>query len=325
MFQVKDFIATEHGLVFAVVAAGLEQGRVRCFLRYLLDNGRYKKVNTAQANDYLKKHYPQYLYYSFQLAADLHAVPVADIVKQYQPKSQLQSLILKSEKDSIENDLYALILLLQQCQIDSHLWGVTGSLLLGIQNAQSDIDLVCYDLTVFEQCRKAIAQLINSNQLMALTDDDWRQSYDRRACSLSYSDYVWHEQRKFNKALINGRKFDISCVTKQDELSINTHYQKLGAIVLQVKVIDDSLTFAYPAEFIIEHETIKRVLCFTATYTGQAFAGELVEVSGLLEQSEKGEQRIIIGSSREADGEYIKCLNQDLQDFKIHRIYPAIL
>jgi len=35
MFYAKDFIETAEGLVFAVVASGIEQGKVLCFLRYV--------------------------------------------------------------------------------------------------------------------------------------------------------------------------------------------------------------------------------------------------------------------------------------------------
>ena len=78
---------------------------------------------------------------------------------------------------------------------------------------------------------------------------------------------------------------------------------------MQCKITDDSLAFDYPAEFKIDHDEISAVVCFTATYTGQALNGETVEVSGLLEQTEQGDKRIVVGSSREADGEYIKVVH----------------
>lgn len=307
MFQVKDFIATAEGLIFAVVAQGTEQGKVRCFLRYVHNAFGWKKVNTQQANYFLQQHYPQYLYDSPLLAASLHAVAVDDIVTHYIPSDCLQNILHNKSHDIIERDCRVLMALLQQQGIYSQQWGITGSLLLGLHNVYSDIDLVCYDLTVFAQCRTAITALIAEKQLSPLNDKDWQQSYERRDCALSFDDYVWHERRKMNKALINGRKFDLSCVTPaQADSSIA--YQKYGAMILQTKVIDASRAFAYPAEFIIDHPSIKTVLCFTATYTGQAITGEIIEVSGLLEQAITGEQRIIVGSNREAKGEYIKVI-----------------
>jgi hypothetical protein len=78
---------------------------------------------------------------------------------------------------------------------------------------------------------------------------------------------------------------------------------------LQCKVIDDAHAFDYPAEFKIDHPQISSIVSFTATYTGQAVTGEMIEVAGVLEQSEHGVKRIVVGSSREALGEYIKVIH----------------
>jgi predicted nucleotidyltransferase len=92
------------------------------------------------------------------------------------------------------------------------------------------------------------------------------------------------------------------------ELTPAVRYQKLGKITLKCRVTADIRAFDYPAELKIAHEYISTVVCFTATYTGQAFCGEMIEVSGALEQSESGQQRIVVGATREADGEYIKVI-----------------
>jgi predicted nucleotidyltransferase len=305
MFQVKDFIETSEGLVFAIVMAGLEQNKVRCFLRYIRQDNTWQKVNTEQANTLLKKNYPQYLFHSVELDADLHAVPVNQINKHHQAQERLQYLMQTQSDNNVEQDLRALIHLLEQNGINSLDWGITGSLLLGSHNAHSDIDLVCYDLTILNNTRRVIAQLIQEKQLNDLTQNAWQESYLRRDCDLTFEEYCWHEQRKFNKGLIHQRKFDLSCVTENKD---NTIYQKKGHVVIQAKVINDSRAFAYPAEFIIEHETIKSIVCFTATYIGQAFNNEWISAAGLIEQNELGEQRLVIGSSREARGEYIKVI-----------------
>ena len=140
-----------------------------------------------------------------------------------------------------------------------------------------------------------------------LNDNDWQESYDRRSCELSFAEYVWHERRKSNKAVINGRKFDLNFIddsTSAEAIS----YQKCGAIKLQCKVVDDTHAFDYPAKFKIDHEQFDAIVSFTATYTGQAIKGETVEVSGIVEQTQQGVKRIVVGSSREAHGEYIKVI-----------------
>lgn len=307
MFNSKDFIETAEGLIFAVVAEDTEHGKVLCFLRYVKDNSDWKKLTTEPANAYLKQYHPDYLHYSQILDAHLHAVAMDRIVKHHQPKQRLQRIMQANQQDAIERDLFQLCDLLQQHDLDLTQIGITGSILVGAQKQSSDIDLVCYGRTVFQQCRAIIRELIEQGQLQELNSDDWQQSYDRRSCDLSFADYVWHERRKTNKAVINGRKFDLNLIDELKSFGA-TSYQKCGAIKLQCTVIEDTHAFDYPAEFKIDHEQFDAIVSFTATYTGQAIKGETVEVSGIVEQSQQGVKRIVVGSSREAHGEYIKVV-----------------
>lgn len=309
IFLPKDFIETTEGLLFAVVASGLEAGKVRCFLRYVRsENGRWRKVQTAEANDLLMRHHFDYCFHSPELDAFLHAVSIGRIIKHHRPQYRLTQLLANSSRDEVENDCINLCQLFGQNGIDLNLFGVTGSLLINQQKLSSDIDLVCYDTTVFHRCRAVLRHLIEHKKLADLHHDDWIESYERRDCDLSFESYVWHERRKANKALINGRKFDLSLVVPCASDSIT--YQKYGATTLCATVKDDSRAFSYPAEFKLTHPTIQSVVCFTATYAGQAIVGETIEISGQLEQDAKGNQRLVVGSTREARGEYIKVIRQ---------------
>jgi len=306
-YQAKDFIQTKEGLVFAVVEQGLEEGKVLCFLRYRQQGSIWKKLATQQANDLLKAQHPQYLFFSEVKSAHLHAVAVADISIHHRPVKRLQAILVKPDPDKIEQDLMALCQLFQEQAIPLQNLGVTGSLLIGAQNSDSDIDLVVYERQKFHQLRGIIRQLIVADKLQQLDECAWLESYQRRLCELSYSDYVWHEQRKYNKALINQRKFDLNLIEQQAETA-SLSYQKRGAIIIRALVIDAQYAFDYPAIFLVEHDKVTEVVCYTATYTGQAEQGETIEVSGQLEISSTGQVRLLVGSTREAQGEYIKVI-----------------
>jgi predicted nucleotidyltransferase len=307
MFLAKDFVETEENLLFAVVSNGLEQGKVLVFLRYVQNELGRRKYATDEANQLLQQHYPDYLHYSPVLDCTLHAVPVERISKHYSAQQTLQAMLGTPAPDAVTADLMALCQLLQQQGVDLRQWGITGSLLIGAQQQGSDIDLVCYDAANFHHCRAVLAELITQGKLSALSELDWQQSYQRRDCDLSFADYVWHEQRKLNKALINGRKFDLSLLNPANVVS--NQYQKCGMITVQCQVIDDSAAFDYPAQWLIDHEQIYSVVSFTATYTGQAIRGEFIEIAGQVEQNAQGVKRLVVGSSREARGEYIKVLS----------------
>ena len=313
MYLAKDFIETEEGLCFAVVQNGAERcgtdDKVLCFLRYIrLEDGQWQKVLTAQANDYLKMHYPAYLHYSAVLDANLHAVAVDKIASHHQPRQRLQQVLNNPQRDNVEQDLYDLCSLFQQNGLDLLQAGVTGSILIGAQKPDSDIDVVFYDRDTFHKARAITSDLIYKQQLTNLDDIAWQEAYERRSCSLSLEEYVWHERRKYNKALINGRKVDLNFVDGQIH-SETSKFQKCGTIVLQCKIMEDKHSFDYPALYTIDNETIKTVVCFIATYTGQASIGETVEISGLLERAVDGGYRIVVGSSREAPDEYIKVIS----------------
>jgi len=307
VYRAKDFIETSQGLIFAVVADGLEDGKVRCFLRYVVMEGRWRKVSTEVANQFLAERHPQYLFYSHQFDARLHAVELAAIDKHYSPRQVLRHLLENEASDAVLADLQQLCALLQREGLELVQLGITGSMLIGVQNHASDIDLVCYDRTVFHQLRNRVQSLIAQDKCRTLNDQDWLEAYQRRACDMPLDDYIWHEQRKYNKAIINQRKFDLSLVAAPREAS-GTRYSKLGPVRIEATVVEDHYGFDYPAEFAIDHIEIRCVVCFTATFTGQAQIGERVVIAGQLEMDEKGDKRIVVGSSREAIGEYIKLI-----------------
>ena len=301
----KEFIETAEGLLFAVVANGIENDKVLCFLRYVRENNTLKKHDTDAANQLLKNQFTDYLYFSPHLQAKLHAVPLEKIVKHYKPQQRLSDILHVEPENPVQQDCVELCRLFESKSIDLSTMGVTGSLLVGAENSGSDIDLVCYDKTVFHQCRSAMRKLITEKSLRQLLKKDWQDSFKRRACELKFDDYVWHEKRKFNKALINGRKFDLSLLNPHED---NEHeqYKKCGTTTVQAQVSDDSGAFDYPAEYKIHGCEIKSVVSFTATYIGQAKTGELIEARGQIEENQHGVKRLVIGSNREAKNEYIR-------------------
>ena len=307
LYKQKDALKTNEGLYFSVIKEGLEAGKVLGCLRYRLQQKHWKKFNTTAGNQFLQQHYPHYLYYSAPIDAHVHAIAVDDIAEHYRPSKKLQSLLSCSSKDTVINDLILLCQLFEQQGLDTKNIGITGSLLIDAQNSDSDIDLVFYQRNCFQQARQIAVQLIREDKCQPLAEKDWQESFTRRDCALSFEAYHWHEQRKANKLLINGRKVDLTLSLPTKNTTINI-YRKQGQITLNAKITNDHFSFDSPAQFSIDHPDIKTVLCFSATYTGQALIGEVVEISGQLEQSNEGHQQIIVGSSREAVGEYIRVI-----------------
>lgn len=306
----KDFIETAEGLIFAVISYHPHVDKVGCFLRYVKDNGHWHKVDTEVANRLLEKHYPQYLFRSVQLDASFHAVVQQNIAQHHQPEQALAERLSREPLDIVEVRLHKLIAVLNHYDVDLNALGLTGSMLIQQQQESSDIDLVVYGRAAFHQVRNAVKQAIDEGQIQALDDSLMRDNFARRSGELDYASFSWHEQRKFNKAAIEGSKFDIGMVCLPDEVEVDhRQYIKRGFQTFKATVVDDSQAYDFPARYWVDNASTPEIVCFTHTYVGQATVGEMIEVSGAMECDNSGYCRIVVGSSREATGEYIKVSN----------------
>lgn len=307
-FLLRDFVETAEGLIFALVECGVEDDRVLGFLRYLRQDGGLRKLGTEEANAHLRKLHPEYLFYSEPRDAVVHGVPVVKIARHYRARERLKEIMEEKRLDPVGSDARRLCGLFLREGLDLDHLGVTGSLLIGAQNLCSDIDLVIYVRDHFRQARHILRTLQERGDIAPLDEAGWRETYRRRGCALGFEEYRWHELRKFNKGVVNGRKFDIG-PAELEKRPDPRRFRKAGGIIqIRATVTDDRHGFDHPARYGIDHAEIPEALSFTPTYAGQARSGERVEISGLVEQAEEGGRRLVVGSSREAPGEYIRVL-----------------
>ncbi len=308
----KDFIQTKQGLVFAVVSYQPHDGKVGCFLRYVSIGDAWKKIDTEQANQLLRQSYPEYLYQSTQFDAMFHAVAVKNIVEHHRPEARLQYVLQHEPRDNIEHRLQQLIPILVRHGANCDFLGLTGSMLINQQRSTSDIDLVVFGREDFQKTRQALKSAVHSGELHDLDLTLMKDNFQRRAGELSFDEFSWHEYRKYNKASIDGTKFDIGMVCLSSEIQQDDEqYQKQGMRTITTKVVDDLRAFDFPAVYLVDDTLTSEVLSFTHTYVGQAKKGELIEVSGAVECNiATGKCRLIVGSTREADGEYIKVITK---------------
>lgn len=303
----RDFVATSEGLLFAVVDRSADRETIPCFLRYSRSaDGRFCKLGTGAANDLLRREYPKYLFRCEKRDAALHGVDPRDVARHLRPRDRLRALLGPLyPADRFEARAARLVKALASKGVGIGALGVSGSVLVGCHRAGSDIDLVLYDAAAFSAAREAVSRLTGQGVLTALDDRAWRDAYSRRGCALTYEEFRWHEERKLNKGVFEGTKFDLSLVVDDAEDAPRA-WRKLGPVELSTRVTGDEMAFDYPARLQIEHERIGEVVSFTATYSGQARIGERIEVCGLLEQTTDGTRRIVVGTDREAAGQYVK-------------------
>jgi len=251
---------------------------------------RYKKYDFADAFAWVKEHKPEYL--------DLvHCVPLADIIRVLKPEEEAAGIAARNPR---------VARLFSHFDLPPMSYGCTGSLLAGLENSASDIDMVVYGSAWF-LAREQLMAAVKAGKIPAMSEEMWQKVYRKRVPDISFDDFVLHESRKFNRGEFEGTYFDLLYSRGYDNLhSVPpiTLGEKTGVMTIEAKVTDASLAFDSPGIYKVDHEEIDMVLSFTHTYCGQCFTGETLEAKGVVE--EHGDQTwLIVGTTREAHGEYI--------------------
>jgi predicted nucleotidyltransferase len=306
----RDYLETAGGWYFAVLLPAAAGRPVHGSLRYVRGpEGTPRKLDTRQANGLLRSRCPRFLVYSEYLDAEAVVVQPRDIVKLYKPKETIQRLQRSPAPDGLQQTALRAVEYLERKGIATADMGITGSLMLDFHNADSDIDIVIYDFDGFRLARRAVGESIASGELPEPDETMWLKIYSRRGCALDFAEYMKHEKRKYNKFVLDDTKIDINYVPAQGRLpEYKRPVRKQGTATITAAVVDASQSFGYPARYVIDNDAVEQILCYTATYTGQALAGERIEAAGMVEEDADGRRYMVIGTSREAPGEYLKVI-----------------
>jgi uncharacterized protein len=295
--RLRDFIEDIDGWIYAVSTYDNRE-RVGCVLRYVPDADgervnpsgiRYRKYDFEDAYAFIACHKPQY--------SDLvQRIPVKDVTRILKPEREI--VRIASNHPQVQS-------LLDLLRLPAGTIGCTGSLLCGLENESSDIDMVIYGKHWFT-AQERVRQGILGGTMDALSPEMWHKVYEKRMPEIPYDQFVLHELRKWNRGQIGGTYFDILYTRSYDNLDCipTGNGRVIGRTTIEAKVTDASLAFDSPAIYEVEHESVSRVLSFTHTYSGQAVAGETIEACGVCEQHGT-EHWLIVGTTREARGEYV--------------------
>jgi len=295
--RLRDFICDPDGWIYAVSTYDNDQ-RVGCVLRYVPDEQgertdpsgrRYKKYDFEDAFAFIQEHKPEYAHL-------VQRIPLGDVRRILKPDEEIGRIATVHPR---VKKLLALI------SLPPGTIGCTGSLLCQLENDASDIDMVVYGKDWFT-AQARVKQGIRAGTIEGLSPAMWRKVYDKRKPEIPYEEFVRHESRKWNRGQIEGTYFDILYTRSYDNLaSIPIGRGKvIGKRTIEATVTDASLAFDSPAVYEVDHESVTKVLSFTHTYSGQALAGEVIEACGVCEEH-GAEQWLIVGTTREARGEYI--------------------
>ena len=305
----KDFISIDDKLFFAVVYEYQEDNHALTFLRYIKDNAGMHKLTTKKAEKIISEYYPEFQFNSSYVDIGLHGIPINMIKKIYYPEETVNQLLNTRTPENKERDAIGAIKYLQGIGCKADNIGITGSIMLGAHNECSDIDIVIYGREAFLKIRSQIKNSLAIGELNSLNQIMWQDAYERRNCALSFDDFYFHEIRKFNKFMFGNSKVDISAIPNEiEKYKESGPYKKVGKDKILSMVTNDKYAYDFPARYSIKHDSIKEVISYTATYIGQAKKGEKIEAAGFIEEDKDGVRRLLVGTSREAEEEYIRIV-----------------
>jgi hypothetical protein len=295
--RLRDFVEDPDGWIYAVSTYDNEIN-VGCVLRYVPDDEgervgpsgqRYRKYDFEDAYARIAREKPAY-------AGLVQRIPRTDLHRVLKPDLEIPRIAASHPRVKKLLDLF---------RLPPGTVGCTGSLLCGLENGSSDIDMVVYGKHWFT-AQALVRQGIADGRIEGMSPEMWRKVYEKRRPDIPYDAFVLHEQRKWNRGQIEGTYFDILYTRSYDNLAGAPagKGEVLGKQTIVATVTDASLAFDNPAVYVIEHESVTKVLSFTHTYSGQALTGETIEACGVLEQH-GAERWLIVGTTREAKGEYI--------------------
>lgn len=297
--RIRDFVETVDGWIFAVADYAHQEG-LRCLLRYVPDSQgtreargiKYRKLDFDEAFAFLKKERPDYV-------RDLHVVPEEDVIRIYSPIIEL----LRVAKADFR--VKKISTLLAGGGVPEECIGITGSMLIGLQGPSSDIDLVVYGKSWWK-AREVLAKAKAEGSIQELDETMWRRIYTKRKPEIGFDEFVLHEMRKGNRGMIGGTYFDLLFTRDWSQISPTLPGEVIGRRKIVAEVLDAEFSFDSPAIFKLDHE-VGEIFCYSHTYAGQALPGETVEAMGMVERTPTG-QRLVVGTTREAKGEWIKSL-----------------
>lgn len=300
--RLRDFLITKDDWIFAVADYFHPQG-IRSTLRYVPDedgerelNGiRYRKYDFDDAFEFMRKNRPQWV-------QDVHVVPENQIKQVLHPTDCIPELF------RIDHRIATIVGVLQDAGIPVSHMGVTGSLLPGLQNETSDIDFVIYGSAWFDALDAFSVAKSKSDTIEDISEEMWQRIYNKRIPEISFDEFILHEQRKGNRGMVEGTYFDLLFVRDWEQINEPMlRGEDIGTAKIEATVTNADFAFDSPSVYKVNHENIDYVLSYTHTYAGQALVGEVIEAQGVVEQV--GDmRRLVVGTSREPKGEWIRSL-----------------
>ncbi len=333
-------VETYGGLIFTVKGVVHPPDRVIAYLRYLPDASGERRAGHGplQGNTYrrvyreidqlraLAELHPEYVARDPMLGMVVQSVPWPDVVRVHDPLRRLRELRELRESGAttdIENDAVRLAELIAEAGgVGLGRLGITGSLLVGLDEPSSDLDLLVLGEAAGWAVRDALLALLaepngplkrpNAAALRAL------HNLHRDDTPLTFAQFCRAQARKVNEGTFAGRGYFLRFVRTAQESGESygePSYAPGGEARVSAVVTSAAGALFTPNHYALGDveflegtpvEDLREVVSHRGRFAEQAVSGEAVEAQGRLERvmpgTGSGWHRLVVGGR---SGEYL--------------------
>lgn len=311
-----DYIETkENHLFFDVKGYYHPKDRKICFIRFypdktgdrVKDDILYKKIYSLNERfSFLREKFPQYLFYSNQFDLELQGVRNDDIKKIYTPRDCFRILQMKTNLNDIEKKSKELCeLYIDEGEVPKGSIGISGSLMVGLNKIDSDIDIIIYGTETSINFQTKLEKIFkHSNNCRRYNSDEYKSHYHWRVggSDIQFEDYLKIEKRKLHQGKFHNIDFFIRYIKSPQDWKgsyYDYQYKNLGRIKIKAQIINSTDSIFTPSSYkiktlkLLESNLISKIFkikeiteinSFRGRFSEQAKDGEIVLIEGKLEK-----------------------------------------
>ena len=331
LFNIKtregDFLELDDFSIFEVKGFQHPPNCVIAYPRYIpnkfgdriRNNVRYHKIYTLkEKNTVLRNLYSDLYMKDPFFSKIIPSVPINKIRKFFQPQDTLSSL--SSEKKLVglrKKSVNLAEIISSRSGIHVAKFGLSGSIMVNLDQSNSDIDLIIYGSAESQKISKTVQELmVEGTQICRHSGDNLNALYNFRSkdSKIGYHQFINTEKRKSNQGIFDGTEFFIRYLkewSEVNELYGANSYNPVGYGLVSATIQDDVNSLFTPCIYDIEDVTvisgspkwdIRHVISYRGRFAEQAKKSEKVKIQGRVEQVQtKGESyyQLILGESPE--------------------------